>query len=512
MPIVINTGRINVPLRTYDKNWKVVYVDGSNNEIVLGDGTATDNNRMITATFTRKSLRYGTGFFQISLNNEGGYYNQVLTNAVEIRAYADQTSSVPTNQIFEGKIQSVKHSLTEDDAFIMNIYGVMFPQLADMNITVDFSSGATAIAAIQYIIDNFFSGVFTYVNLNPNMTGTIYGQYVDQIALNVIADILKQVEYDGYIDFTNDIHSFPEGGNINTREKITYGDNMLAYSDIGQDFVDKKNRVIVYGSNSEGLLLVATKNNTTSQSESWVKSTVITAGNIITTTTLAQKAQTELTFLDEVPTIGTMAAANGLPTLVPGQSLQCSNQFANITGFYNSVSITDQFFQDTTWITQVDVSRLDKTNSVQIKDVENKVNSISAQNINGMTNTAFILTFEDTSGLASLGSLQVSNSRLSIATGSSGTATTILVELDDDATSFEARGKPNDDCAVSYFQVSNDGGVSYNNSNEQYNLVGGLNTRVNFTTTGNKIVVKITLVADATYLLPELENFEILTR
>src|SRR3990167_3149938 len=219
MPITVNKTNIRVPLKTYNASWKIVYIDTDGNEVVISDNTTTDGNVFINGSFTRRTLRYGVGNFNINLFNNSGTLNPTYTKAMRIKVYADHVSSNPTNQIFDCRIDSIKHSLVEDNKFIMSLYGRGNPQLVDKHITKDFSSGATAIAAIQNIIDTEFLGIFTYINIDPNMTGTIYGEYINQSGLSVISDILKQVGYDGYIDFNNDIHTFVVSSQKNTRER-----------------------------------------------------------------------------------------------------------------------------------------------------------------------------------------------------------------------------------------------------------------------------------------------------
>ena len=125
-----------------------------------------------------------------------------------------------------------------------------------------------------------------------------------------------------------------------------------------------------------------------------------------------------------------------------------------------------------------------------------------------MTNTEFATGVDDSTGIASISSnLQITGGKLSILSGDNGAVTAVLVTLDNNATSFEVRAKPNDDCAISYFQVSNNGGVSYNNSGQRYSLTDALNTSTAFTTTGKRIVVKITLISSATYTAPQLDSF-----
>ena len=511
MPLIINKAKILVPLKKYDTNWKIVYVDAGT-EVVLGDNTNTDNSKFISGSSTRKSLRYGIGNFSLILDNDKGHFNNILKKGTIIRIYADHTSDSPTNQKFDGRIESVKHSLTTENQFIISVFGRSSPQL-QRHITKDFSAGANADDAIKAIIDDFFNGIFTYTNIATAMTGTIYGEYIDELAMSVIADILKQVGYDGRIDFSGDIKTFLEGSENNIREKIVYGDNMLAYSDVGSDFIDEVNRMIVYGASDEGTLLIRTADDTTLQSESWIKTATMGVGNLKSINTVKQKAQVELDFRKQTPFLGSLTAANGLPTLLPGQNIFCSSQYGEINGFMPIVEFTDNFFQSGYWSTDVVINRLNSNAFVDIRENEEKITAINAQNINSMNNTAILLKFLDTTQISTLGDLQISSGKLILpSTVSEGVMTSVTEIMSDNAVSFEARAKLNDDCAISYFQVSNDGGLTYNDSSKRYNLVSDLNSLVTFTTTGKNIVVKITLVSNSDNSKPEVDSFTLMVK
>src|SRR3990167_6162105 len=392
MPIIINPATVTIPLKDYDHSWKITYFDPADVEQVLLDSSDSNTNYLVASSFTLKSLRTGIGSFSIMLFNPMGNYNTQIVKATRIKTYCDllPAATTPTTVIFDGRVDSIKHSLTSDNKFYMELYGRKDPQLADLHITIRFN-GAQAKAAIQSIIDTYFSGVFTYANIDTNMTGPVYGEYIEQRAVNVIADILKQVTYDGFIDMSGDIYTFPVGGRRNTLESITYGNNLLPFGSVGQDFIDEVNRTTVYGNVTENTLLLRTKNDTALQSASWIKSKIVTASNLQTTTTVEQKATTELVVGRLTPVFGTLISSKILVTLNPGESINCSAQAAGITGFYATMSITHS----------LNIKKTEITDFGEIKQINDKVTALSTQNINGMKDPEILLTFVDSFSLFS---------------------------------------------------------------------------------------------------------------
>ena len=85
MPIKVNTTKINVPLKTYEQNWKIVYIDDSGTEQILGDASNNDYNRVLNGSFNMQSLRYGIGSFSLSLLNDNGFFNSTLTKGMRIK-------------------------------------------------------------------------------------------------------------------------------------------------------------------------------------------------------------------------------------------------------------------------------------------------------------------------------------------------------------------------------------------------------------------------------------------
>ncbi len=492
--------RIRVPVNTFEQNWKVE----------LGSDTITSD--LMSLNVTSQSLRYGIGSFTVLLYNEKGQYNDRAVVGKDVTVYFHQASSVPTNKLFVGKMDKPSYGLTASNRFHIILSGRDFPELADKKITINFA-GSQADNAIKSIIDTHFSGVFTYTNLDPNMTGTVDGDYVDQKAITVIGDILRQVEYDGYIDGDRDIHTTPDDGtNRNAVESIVHGINMLPFTGFGRDGLKEFNEVKCYGDQSEDMILFRRKIDQPSISESWVKTAIVNAKSLLTPASVAARASSELADLKRSTVSGFLSAEAGLPTLKVSQYFWASAQYADIGDYYKAIKVNHVLDSRGKTTVNVSVDKPMKSAVSMIRVLDNSINSQN-RNPNAMDDTLIYLTFDNEDGITSLGDLEIANGRLRVKAGkSTGTMTTDVTVADSNLSQFEVRGKVNDDCSVSTFKVINTGGASYNDDNTEYNLVGGRDTAVVFTTEGKRIRATVTLTKDANNPAPELSGLSVLAR
>ena len=500
MPILTPNSKIRVPLQTFFHNWKVEL------------GTEDVTSDKMSLDFTSRSLRYGIGNFTILLWNNKGMYNSKANIGTNVNFYFHHDTTTPTNKIFTGKIDRALDGLTNDNLFYMIIQGRDFPQLADKKITISFTN-AQADNAIKSIIDTYYTGVFTYANLSASMTDLVNGDYTDQKVITIIGDILKQVEYDGYIDGNRDIHTYPDGGsNVNETESIVYGINMLPFSGFGRDGLSEFNEVKCYGDQSDDMILFRRKIDSASITESWIKTAIVNARSLFTPSSVAARADAELIDLKRSIASGYLSAEAGMPTLKPSQYFWASAQYSRVNDYYKAIEINHNLSSSGRCIANVNIEKPIKSTVRMIRILEDSVNSLN-KNPNNMHDVLVYLIFDNTTGITSLGDLEITNGKLRLQTGkATGTMTTDIATADSNLSHFEARAKVNDDCDSSTFQVSNTGGSSYNDSNKNYNLVGDRNTAIAFTTTGKTIRVKITLTQDADNLNPECDGFCLLVR
>ena len=498
---ILSPTEVDVPLVPQVHSAKVTYLNPQDEEIdISADVVAIPQ-------CSRKQLKDGLGAFEVVLNNFEGKYNDILVNGVVIKIYLDHVESDPQNQVFRGKIDDPYKSRTESNVPLLNIIGRDWPEVADDEIDENFEEETQADNALRQIINNNFSAVLTHTGIDTSMTAKIRAKYVDEKGYDSFADILKKVEFTGYIGVDGNVTTFPDGQNINNNEKIIYGVNLMPYSGFGKNNLERINKLRVYGIKKDDLLLVTTKEDTSLQQSSWVKSAHMTESTSDSVALLSLRAQQEFNYRKQLIDKAVLVAVYGLPTLQPGQSIECRDQEQGIEGYYIVAELNHILTEEGIWYTVCIISRTTKTEGKEILELQKDLAQTN-ENINGMDETVFYYDFEDQTDISNLGELRIENKKLFISTGSQGILSSLTRTVSKQPRFFEFKLKGTH-LDVSYIRFSSDGGVTFNDDNRQYLLENYKDQLVEVTDEGKRVFMEIVLRSDTTYTNPQLERFEI---
>ena len=494
--VVINIPtEIKVPYEKRNYAFKVTYTK---------EGPETDISTDLISInqLERRDLKDGIGAFSITLHNPEGKFNSIMEQGVVIKVYQDYNTATVTTQIGYGKVDNSLHSLTFDNAFLMTIVGRDYPELEGERFSLSLVS-ATGKSSMQSVVSQKFSSLLTTNNIPDSMNFTVDEEFIDSKGINMFQGILKKGLYSGYIDFTNDIHTFPSGSLTNTTESLLYGVNLLGFSNVGNDNLNSINKVKVKGATKSEIDLFITKEDTDLQDLSWIKTDVISRGDITTLDALESAADTYLAYNKQSPTKGVLIAINGMPALNPGESFFLSCQYANLSGYYVAASINHQYTNGL-FVTVIEISRLTRPIIDEIQLLEEQQNK---QNANLMEDTVFYVNPDNTGDMAS-GSF--TSGKIVIASGSQRTISTINKVLDYTPSKFSFQVKGTH-LNISYIRFSLDNGITFN-ANTTYNLEEFKNQEITLDITGENAYTEIVLNSDATYTNPQLEAFGIFTK
>jgi len=462
-------------------------------------GKADDDQQMISPASVTRNATDKLDNFVLTLANDTGRFLNVFNGGEIVKFYGDYTDA--TTIIFAGKIDNVNYSLNNNVGFSVEIDGRIFPELIDKTITGTEVSVKTDVA-LAGILNEFYSDFTllfwngsswseaTYDSVNDSVswspaasnfpTTLINMSYQAKKGWNTITEICKRVGLDCYPEYDNDnsrwtLRTFVSGDIVNTGSSISFGVNLISLNDFGTDNGDIINRIIVYGkTESDNILLLKTENDSTSQSNLWIKDKVITDQSLTTMADVQEKADYELVQgLLSVPTgkIRTVC----MPTLKPGDTIYVSIPYCNINGTYKVQGFTHTFGNSFT--TDINLSQKVK----EVKDLfVSKVNPeefvTGTPNPNAMTDSYTVYFDEDGSKISHSGTEEVDGKLRLNSTSVVGVATSDIFYADTNVVACELRRYENFETKDDTYEVTNDGGDTWEPYNVDIGKVHSFNT------------------------------------
>lgn len=447
----------------------------------------------------------GLATFNLRINSNNRKYLDKFANGNLVKFYFDYADGTTLYKTFYMEAPKYGYS----NGYLVYIRGRDYPQVSDLRITENFSYGIRSSDALIGLVDKYFSTILTTTGVDATSIVSVYGVYEDEPAIKVFGDIIARVNYDGRIEADGDITTFVDTGVLSTTEALILGQAVKSVSGFGPDSEKESNRTRIVGDEVEGCLVLRMKENTSQQGLTWIKDNVNKNSNIKTLSDAAEVATYINADKSSLPDDGTITSV-GMATIKPGQLIMCSVPDCKIIGDYYISQVTHTFSANEGFVTQVDINQARTLISTFLdgeRDKREKERDL--KNINSMTDTLILLTFDNQDGIDTISNLIINNGKLSLTSGqSAGTLITDEFVADSNFVEYEIRGTPNDDCALIEIYLSNDGGYTYKQIG-----IGDLNKSQTFTTsTGNRGRLKIILRSDAANPKPELGSISVMIK
>ncbi len=473
------------------------------------DGTST-NNHLISGSFTMTATDK-LGNFRFKVANDGGRFLNKFNGGELVKIYGDTSDA--TTLIFAGKIDDIKYGLNEKDGFFINIDGRDYPELVDMTIT-GIEASVNPDVAIAGILDEFYSAITllfwngsswseaTYtestdtVSWSPAVTNFPTNQinmtYQNRKGWVVLKEICKQSGLDAYIEYDEDnsrwtLKLLVQEDIVNSGAGIGYGINLVNLGGYGAANSEIVNRVIVYGkTESDNILLLKTEDDTSSQSNLWVKDRVFNEADLITMEGVQGKADQELSSGTNNTSDGT-ASVVFLPMLRPGDMINVSIPYTGMYGPYKAQSFTHTFGHP--FMTKVEFTRkIKKVGDLFIPKVNPEEFISALSNPNSMRDS-YSIYFNEAPSIMTLSNTEETEGRLRLVAGqTTGTAISDTITTDFDVSECEFRKYENFETTLDTYEVSNNGGSTWENYTE---LEEG--ETHSFATPGNQLKIRLTL-------------------
>lgn len=301
--------------------------------------------------------------------------------------------------------------------------------------------------------------------------------------------------YDFYVDFDKDWHFFLKGSRTHGPDSgiaIIYGQNHRS-TKLTNPFAVRANSVTVIGRSIKGQTIMATKTDDTDQATYWPMRIVIRDDNILTSDSCAEAAQYQLDVRKNIGRSGDVFA-DGMPTALPGYNIFIYDPHNNMNSYFTMSEITHAVSKSdygTTIKIHENMPRKDPFIQTMKAITESSQKMLDIDNPYDMRH-AYAMAFDNNAWIDTVASnvnVGVSNGRLILTSGTTGTFVSVTETADETVGSFilSVTGSGYD-TATFYVSLNDGGNYQAITPNTKYDLT-------NFTAPfGNSIKVKVSMV------------------
>lgn len=417
-------------------------------EVVRSDGTLDDITDIIYNGQIVDGVTNMIGDFNFTIDNSGESYTGKWTGNEIVNIYMDYATEA-TTKVFRGRIEKV----SPQNNVIKIIGRSESKQLLDVTVTKSYENQETS-SILTDLFDTYASE-FTYSNVSVSSTNVTVNWYQKSF-LECVNELCNVAGFDFYVDSSLDAHYFESGSINNQTEAVVHDSNLLDVGEFAYDQSLIKNRVIVYGDQIEGLDIIATSEDTSSQTTYGIKELIVNDKNIKTQTQAQERADYELNLYKNPPLTGEVTSV-GLATIQPGEKVRISAPQSNLQPtYYKIVKYRHEFggFMKTTLTIEKEPKKIYHV----IRDRIGQEQKLSDMPNPNEMRYSWIESFDSDSG--SHTNTQITSGVLKTDGSSTGTWISDTKALSSNASSIEIRVSGNNLSGVTY-EISADAGVNW---------------------------------------------------
>ena len=440
-------------------------------EVIRSNGTVDDITDLITNCEVEDGITETIGRFEFEIWDPNETYVNAWSGNETFRYYSDYATTA-TTKTFQGKVEKVSKQ-----GLKLKVTG-RSESLSFMEITVTKQYVNTECSLILKALIDAYSTGFTYVNVNTSAVSLSVNWYQKPF-WEAVQELCTAAQFDAYVDKDKDFHFFATGSVNNANEAIVHDMNMIEIGDFANDISQVKNRIIVYGAEQEGVQIVYTAEDTSSQVSYGIKEEIINDSNITNYNQAQQFGDFQLSQKKDPPIIGEIKGIL-LGTIQPGERIQLSSPEDGINpGYYDILSYVHKLPEYTT---AVRVSKEPRKISHIFKDIIEASHKKEQTYINPHEmRYSYNFLFNEDSGTHS--TTEITNGVLKLSSGSSGNwiSNTRLTTSNVAQVYIIANGET---LTGATFDVSADGGINYDTNIP-------LRTLKTLTSTGKTLRIKV---------------------
>ena len=291
------------------------------------DGTVDDITDLLINLKIEDGVTESIGNFEFEIPNPNETYTSAWTGMEIFRFYCDYAPT-PSTLRFRGRIE--KPSKKDCNVKVTGRSESLFVQDQQVNKQyVDVDAGY----AIKDLFDTYGESRFDTSEINISIGEKITLTFSEYAFWDAIEAICLAVGYDCYIDASLVVQFFEAGSVNNTTDAIIDDMNMLEVKDFASDSSFIKNQIRVIGGTIDGVQVVYTANDTTSQPTYGIRRKNIKDDGILTFDAAKDLADFVLAQEKDPPEIGEVDGVL-LATIQPGENIQLSSEINGLIPKY----------------------------------------------------------------------------------------------------------------------------------------------------------------------------------
>lgn len=459
----------------YSALWKITVEDA--------DGTEHDITSSCVTFNITDGVTDSIGTFEVMIPNTGDYDN-VFAHMDKFRYYCDYDTSATTIR-FLGRVE--KYNTKDAMLTLSGRSEALF--LAGKNVTKQYADTDCSDIILD-LISSYGESRFTTTNVSASTGTTLTVNWYNKPFMECIKEICDACGYDFYIDATSDAHFFEQGSVENTTDAIVHNNNLIEVNDNSTTIEDMKNKVVVYGAETDGTQVIYTSSDSASNLSTYgTREDVVTDSNITDEVQAQQYADYLRSTSGSTNPIEVKSFL--LAALQPGENIQVSSPIDGIApNTYRCVTYTHELSSDGL-STTVSINKETRRVSHVIAD-RITVESQRQQTQFNAYGLSFSKNYLYDNDVGSHISTKIENGALKLSTGSSGSWTSDITASPDGNNIYVvylvAQGTALDGAS---FEVSGNSGVSYDSVSLKSLTVLG-------TSIGTNLRVKVTFSSAST--------------
>lgn len=451
-----------------NENWRVL-INGIN---VRDD--------IISAEFTRSIIGEESGF-KIELENSGETYTGEFDIGHIVEFDYDLTDG--TTAQFIGTIDHIKKKIS--DGFTLQIVGSHYQNtLLDITITKEYSNLLVS-DILKDLVDNNLTG-YTYANVDTINVTVSKIKWKNKSFYDCVIDLTKLGNAECFVDNNKDFNMFLKGSKENINEAFVEDHDIIELRELGEDSVNVRNKIIVYGSAGD-LPVIYTSQDATSQTKYGTKDKIIEDLSIINASQAKELGNAERDLAINPPTKGNLTS-HLMPLLVLGSMTYVVSIPHDITDKYRLVKYTffvpnetmEIFFTEDAGVPKLFQERIQKDTAQE--DIVNPHKMLYSINF----------TFDDLTNVSSSSNVEVSNGNLRLILSGNGNLVSINNSTTDDVTQVHLLVKGEQWIGNTTFKISADG-------TDNFQIITA-DTLTNVTNRGKTLKLRIEITSTTTLI------------